>query len=109
MFTDPVEPKLPTSDLSWVSIDESEFPDEELRRQVSQLSIDPGVSSHEIKRFLSIDEVLARSRSEPEGSSPGTEARDFATEATGQSIIGEGKFLKDRRMGLGLTPAPLTA
>ena len=106
-FTDPVEPKQPTSDLAWVSTDEPEPSEEELSRQVSQLSNDSGVSSYDIKRFLSIEEVLARSQSESEELSTGTEARDFATEARVPPEIGEEDFSMDRRRGRSLTRAPV--
>ena len=83
LFADPAEPKRqPNNDvLEWVSSDKIELSDEEeLNRQVAQLSNDSGVSSYDVKRFLSIEEVLARSASESKGLIAGTEARDFATE-----------------------------
>ena len=107
MFTDPVEPILPTSDLAWVSDDEGEQEDEELSRQVSQLSRDSGVSSHEIKRFLSIDDVLSRSGSETEELNNGTEARDFGREARVPLEVGEEDFPKDRRKGRRMTLVPV--
>ena len=108
MFTDPVEPKQPTSDVAWVSIDEPETSDEELNKQVSQLSSDSGVSSYDIKRFLSIEEVLSRSQSESKELSTGTEARDFATEARGPLEIEEEDSPENRRRGRSLTRAPVS-
>ena len=35
--------------------------EEERRREVAQLENDSGVSGYDVKRFLSIEEVLARS------------------------------------------------
>ena len=99
MFTDPVElaPAQPTSDLAWERINDQELPDEELSEQVSQLSMDSGASSDEIRRFLSIGEVLERSRNETELSNMGTDVQDFATQATYLPEIGEGEFPKLRR------------
>lgn len=77
--------------------------DEELSRQVSQLSNDSGASRDEIKRFLSIDEILARSQTETEELKMSTGVRDFATEATTSPEAGEGEFPKDRRMGVSPT------
>ena len=108
MFTDPVEPKQPTSDVAWVSIDEPEPSDEELNRQVSQLSNDSGMSSYDIKRFLSIEEILSRSRGESEELSRGTEARDFASEARGPPEIEEEDLPEIRRRGRSLTRAPFS-
>lgn len=120
MFTDPVEPSQPTSDLVWAGIDDHEVSDEDLSREVSQLSNDSGASDDEVKQYLSIDEVLERSRSQTDGSyagvivrdfaiqptapaeiglNIGTEARDFATEATEPAEIGEGEFPKNRKNG----------
>lgn len=99
MFTDPVEPAQPTSDLKWVDIDDQTTPDEELSRQVSQLSKDSGVTSDEIKRYLSIDEILERSRSQLEGSNLGTEVQDFATQGTNPVKVGEKEFPKNRKNG----------
>ena len=107
MFTDPVEPKLPTSDLAWVSDDGTEQEDEELSRQVSQLSRDSGVSSYDVKRFLSIDDVLSRSGSETEELKTDTEARDFATGARDPPVIGEEDFPKNRRKGRRMTLVPV--
>ena len=106
-FTDPVAPKQPTSDLAWVSTDEPGQSDEELSRQVSQLSNDSGVSSYDVKRFLSIEEVLARSQSESEELSTGIEARDFATEARVPLEIEEEDLLENYRRGRSLTRAPV--
>lgn len=103
MFTDPAEPKQPTSDLAWADIDVPKMSDQELSRQVSQLSNDSGASSDEIKRFLSIDEILARSQSETEKLNMSTEVRDPVTEATEALDVGEGEFPKDRRMGISPT------
>lgn len=100
MFSDPVEPEQSTSDLAWVDNNgEAVVSREEISRQVSQLSIDSGVSSDEIKRFLSIGEILARSQSETENLNMSTEKQDFTTEATKPLEVGEGEFPKDRRMG----------
>lgn len=99
MFTDPQEPSQPTGDLAWEDADEPKVSDDELSRQISQLSNDSGASSDEVKRFLSIDEVLARSsRNETEESAQGTETSDFTTEAIDTPEIGEGEFPKNRRM-----------
>lgn len=99
MFTDPVEPAQPTSDLKWVDIDDQTTPDEELSRQVSQLSKDSGVTSDEIKRYLSIDEILERSRSQLERSNLGTEVQDFAPQRTDPVEVGEKEFPKNRKNG----------
>ena len=113
MFTDPPESTVQaaSSDVPWMVsvVDEGEQSDEEeLSRQVSQLSNDSGVSSYAIKQFLSIEEVLARSGSESEGSSTGTEARDFfAADARRSPEIGEESFsMMNRKRGQGLTRAP---
>ena len=108
MFTtDPVEPKRLPSELAWVNVDESEQSDEELSRQVSQLSNDSGLSSYDIKRFLSIEEVLARSQCETEELNTGTEARDFATEARDPLETEEGDFPKNRQRGRSMPLAPV--
>ena len=101
MFTDSVEPVQPTSDLAWEDDDDYELSDDELSRQVSQLSRDSGVSNYEVKRYLSIDEVLENSRSQTEGSKTGTVVRDFATQAATSAEIGENEFPKDRKDGGG--------
>ena len=98
MFTDPEEPAEPTSEISWTDLDEYEQSDEELSRQVSQLSNDSGVSRDEIKRYLSIGDLLERSRTDDEEPDVGTEARDFATKDTDVAVIGEGAFPKNRKM-----------
>ena len=108
MFTDPVEPKQATSDLALVDIDEADKSDGELSGQVSQLSNDSGASSDEIKRFLSIDEVLARSRNETKELNMGIEARDFATEASVPPEIRTGEIPKTRRLEVSPTPASAT-
>ena len=97
MFTDPAEPAQPTSDLAREHINDQESPDEELSDQISQLSMDSGAPSDEIRRFLSIGEVLERSRTELELSGMGTDVQDFATQATCLPEIGEGEFPKLRR------------
>lgn len=101
MYTDPVDSKQPTGDLARADINGGAVvsDDEELSRQVWQSSTDSGVSSHEIKRFLSIDEILARSQSEAEELDTSTEVRDFAAEANTSLEVGEREFSKDRRMG----------
>ena len=99
MFTDPVEPAQPTSDLACVDVDDQEIPDEELSRQVSQLSKDSGASTDAIKRYLSIEDVLERSRSQAERSKMGTDVQDFATHATDATDIGGDEFPKDRKNG----------
>lgn len=99
-FTDPVEPTLATSDLAWVDVDDHEVLDEGLSRQVSQLSKDSGAPSDEIKRYLSIDEVLERSRSQTEVNM-GTDVQDFATQATDPAEIGDEEFPKNRKNGGG--------
>lgn len=104
MYTDSVEPAQPISEIAWEGVNDHEYPDDELSQQISQLSADSGASSDEIKRFLSIDEVLERSRNETEGLAMDTEVRDFATEALGPPEIGEKEFPKDRRMGGCSTP-----
>ena len=107
MFTDAAEPVRPTSGIAKGSVGDHELSDkessdEELTRQISQLSNDSGVSQDEIKRYLSIDEVLNRIRSEEvEEKDMGTEVRDFATEAAEPPEIGEGEFPRDRRMAMG--------
>ena len=107
MFSDPVEPKRRTGELAWVNVDESETSDEELSRQVSQLSNDSGLSSYDdIKRFLSIEEVLARSQSETEELNMGTEARDFATGARESLDFEEEDTRKNRRRERSQTLAP---
>ena len=105
MFADPVEPAQPTSDLAWVDGDDQEISDEELSRQVSQLSKDSGASSDAIKRYLSIEDVLERSRSQGERSKMGTDVRDFATQATDAADIGEDEFPKNCRNGASPTLA----
>ena len=108
MFTDPVEPATtllpPTSSSSSsdnepeTSSSSSSSSEEELSKQLSQLSHDSGISTTEIKRYLSIDEVLHRTHKEEEEeeeeekAGPLTRARDLAA-------IGEGEFpKKDRKM-----------
>ncbi len=95
MFTDSAEPAEPTSELAWEDVKSPEVSEEELSRQVKQMTIDAGASADEVKRFLSIDEVLARPRNEIEG---GTEARDFATETDDVPGIRDERFPKNRRM-----------
>ena len=97
MFTDPVEPAEPTSALAWEDVNGPEGSEEELSRQVSQMAIDSGAPADEVKRFLSIDEVLARSRTDNEGSD-GTEVRDFASKFDQVPEIGENEFPRNRRM-----------
>lgn len=97
MFTDLVEPAQPTSDLASKDEDDYELSDEELSRQLSQLSRDSGVSSDETKRYLSIDEVL--SRSQTEGSGTGTVVQDVVTQAADPADIGEDEFPKNRKNG----------
>lgn len=118
MFIDPVEPSQPTSDLAWVNFDGPEISDEDLSSQVSQLSNDSGASTDEVKRYLSIDEVLERSRSQPDdlyagvivrdfatqpaapaeiGPDVGPEVQDFVAQATIPAEIGEEKFPKNRK------------
>ena len=103
MYTDPGEPAQPISEIAWENVNDG-FPEDELSQQVSQLSQDSGASTDEIKRFLSIDEVLERSRDETERVTMGPEVRDFATEAISPPEIGEKEFPKDRRMGRCSTP-----
>ena len=100
MFTDLAEPALSTSDAPCTDVDEPETSEEELSRQISQLSSDSGISSDEIKRYLSIDEVLGRYQKENAGLSKGSEARDFAYAGAidPPPEIGEGEFPKDRKM-----------
>ena len=98
MFTDVVESAQPTSDLAWEDEDDYEMSDEELSRQISQLSRDSGVSSDEAKRYLSIDEVL--SRSQTEGSKTGTVVQNVATQAADPAKIGEDEFPKNRKNGV---------
>ena len=108
MFSDPVEPKRPTGDLAWVNVDETEQSEEELSRQVSQLSNDSGVSSYDdIKRFLSIEEVLARSQCENEELKTRTEARDFATGARESLDFEEEDTRKNRQRGRSMPLAPV--
>lgn len=100
MFTDPVEPAQPTSDFAWVDIEDETASDEEMSSQVSQLSNDSGSSSHEIKRYLGIDEALERPRSQPEEFNKGTEVRDFAAQGAADPVeIGEEEFPKNRKNG----------
>ena len=105
MFTDPPESTVQAASSSegpWMAsvVDQGEQSDEEeLSRQVSQLSNDSGVSSYAIKQFLSIEEVLARSGSESEGSSTGTDVRSSPE-------MGEVNFsMMNRKRGQGLTRA----
>ena len=114
MFMDAPEPspiQPASTNVPWmISVDESEHADEEeLSRQVSQLSNDSGVSSYAVKQFLSIEEVLARSGSESEGSSTGTEARDFfaAADARRSPEVGKEDFsMMNRGRGYSRTRAP---
>ena len=100
MFTDPGEPAQPTSDFAWVDIEGQTASDEEMNSQLSQLSMDSGSSSDEIKRYLSIDETLERRRSRPGGFHKGTEIRDFAAQAAADPVeIGEEEFPKNRKNG----------
>ncbi|KAL9134569.1 MAG: hypothetical protein Q9175_004245 [Cornicularia normoerica] len=99
LFTDPVQPAQPTSDLAWVTVGDQNVSDKELSRQVQQLSKDSGASTDEVKRYLSIDEVLKRSRSQTELSVIGTEVQDFATQGTDIAKIGEEEFPKNRKNG----------
>ena len=93
MFRDAAEPVQPTSDLARLDSES----DDELSRQVSQLSKDSGASSNEVKRYLSIDEVLKHSRSQTERLYMGTEVQDFATQDDGPAEIGEEEFPKSRK------------
>ena len=99
MFTDPVHPAQPTSDLAWADIDDQTASNEELSRQVSQLSKDSGASSAEIKHYLSMDEILERSCGGTERSNLGTEVQDFATQGTDPVEVGEKEFPKNRKNG----------
>lgn len=101
MFSDPAEPARPTSDLARATAADNGAADGELSRLVSQLSIDSGIPSDEVKRYLGVDEVLERSRSRTVPSHVGTEARDFATPAVVADpvAIAEGEVPKDRRNG----------
>lgn len=97
LFADPVEPAQPTGDFAWVDIDDQTALDEEMSRQISQLSKDSGISSYEIKRYLSIDGILEHSRDHPEGLNPGTKVQDFAAQRTDPVEIGKEEFPKNRR------------
>ena len=101
------EPKQPTGDVTWVSVEEYELSDGEWSRQVAQLSNDSGVSRYDVKRFLSIEEVLARSGGEREELRTGMDARGFGTEAGDLSESGDEDCLKSRRKGRSLTRAPV--
>ena len=106
MFTDPAEPAQPTSDLAWEDVEDHETSDEELSRQVLQLSKDSGAPSQEVRRYLSIEDVLERSRSQAEGTNMGTAVHDFATRASGPEEIGGDEFpTKHRRNGASPTLA----
>ena len=108
LFTDPAELKQrPTGDLARVDVAEPEASEVEFSRQVSQLSNDSGVSSYDIKRFLGIEEVLARSGSETEELNVGTAVRDFAAEARDPLALGEEDLPSDRRRGRSLNLAPV--
>ena len=72
---------------------------EDLSRQVSQLSKDSGASNAEIKHYLSIDEVLERSRLQTEELTMGTEARDFAAQLPDPVEVLKDEFPKNRRNG----------
>ncbi|CAF9924354.1 hypothetical protein IMSHALPRED_006160 [Imshaugia aleurites] len=78
MFADVEPPPSTTGDLASEDRYDHEVSDGELSRQVSQLSKDSGASADEIRRYLSIDEVLERARSQIGGLDLGTEVRDFA-------------------------------
>lgn len=99
MFTDAAEPAQPTSDLAWEDVDDHEISDKELSRQVSQLSRDSGAPSPEVKRYLSIESVLERSRSQAEESTMVTDVQDFAIQASDSEEIGNDEFPKNRRNG----------
>ncbi|KAM0802603.1 hypothetical protein BDR22DRAFT_112758 [Usnea florida] len=102
LFTDPVQPAQTTSDFAWENIHDREVSEIELNSEIAQLSRDTGASSDEIKRFLSIDEVIKRSQPQseiPNVSKTGTEAQDFATQDKCLAGIGEGEFPKNRRNG----------
>ena len=102
LFTDPVQPAQATSDLAWEDIHDRDVSEHELNSEVAQLSRDTGASSDEIKRFLSIDEVIKRSQPQAEISNvaaAGTEAQDFAGQDKSLAGIGEGEFPKNRRNG----------
>ena len=78
IFTDPAEPALPAGDFAR--------------------------EDDEVKRYVSIDEVLERSRNQTEGSGMGTVVQDFAiptqpTQAADQAEIGADEFPKNRKMG----------
>ena len=102
LFADPVQPARATSDLAWEIIEDREVSDNELNSELAQLSRDTGASSDEIKRFLSIDEVIQRSQPQAEVfnvATAGTKAQDFAAQDQGLAGIGEGEFPKNRRNG----------
>ena len=140
MFTDVVEPKQAISDLvkesphdyddddddddyeilsSSSSLNEEEDPDEDLIRQISELSSDSGVSRDEISRYLSIGEVLGRWHFSPDVHSvsdsdisnfsnskmgTGTQVRDFATaDEEPLEVVGEEEFPKGRRMAVAVS------
>lgn len=98
MFTDPVEPARPTRDVV-PGADAADDHGMERSRQVAQLSRDAGAPSGEVQRYLSIDEVLERSRGQMEGLDLETEVRDFATRATDAAEVGEEEFPKNRKNG----------
>lgn len=95
MFTDVVEPAQSTSDFVWGDEDDYEMSDEELSRQISQLSRDSGVSSEEAKRYLSIDEVVSRKQTEE--SKTGTVVQDVVTQAADPAEIGKDEFPQNRK------------
>ena len=102
LFTDPVQPVQATSDLAWENIDDRQVSDNELNSEVARMSRDTGASSDEIKRFLSIDEVIKRSQPQAEVSNvatAGTEPQDFAAQDRSLAGIGEDEFPKNRRNG----------
>ena len=99
LFKDPVQPAQATSDEN---VDDREVSDNELNSEVAQLSRDSGASSDEIKQFLSIDEVIQRSRTQTEVSDvalAGTGVQDFAAQDKSLAGIGEGEFPQNRRNG----------
>lgn len=102
LFIDPVQPAQATSDLARENIDDREVSDNELNSEVAQLSRDTGASSVEIKRFLSIDEVINRSQPQAEISNvatANTKAQDLTAQDQGLTGIGESEFPKNRRNG----------
>lgn len=51
----------PKRDFAGVSVDGHELAEDELSIEVAQLENDSGVSGYDVRRFLSIGEVLAQS------------------------------------------------